>query len=119
MKTRCLVVEERACIVGMHQGGAKGVEIVVALGHPKSIVSIVLKEFEQCGIVEHPKSSGCLLKLLKKSVRIITCELVEDQKQILVDIKNRSGFNVSTSTVRKALHDVGFYNLLPKRSPFY
>jgi hypothetical protein len=37
------------CIVGMHQGGAKGVEIVAALDHPKSTVSIFLKEFERCG----------------------------------------------------------------------
>jgi hypothetical protein len=43
MKARCLIAEERASIVGMHQGGIKGVEIVVALGHPKSIVSTVLK----------------------------------------------------------------------------
>jgi hypothetical protein len=45
MKTRCLIVEERACIIQMHQGGAKGVEIVVALGQPKSTMSVVLNEF--------------------------------------------------------------------------
>jgi IS30 family transposase len=45
MKIRCLTVEERARIVGMHQGGVKGVEIVATLGHPKSTVTTVLKEF--------------------------------------------------------------------------
>ena len=53
MKTRYLIVEERASIVGMYQGGTKGIEIVVALGHPKCIKSIVLKEFEllwECGV---------------------------------------------------------------------
>jgi hypothetical protein len=44
MKMRCSTVEKRAHIVGMHQGGAKGVEIVAALGHSKSIMSIVLKD---------------------------------------------------------------------------
>jgi DNA-binding IclR family transcriptional regulator len=51
------------CIVGMHQGGAKGVEIVAALDHPKSTVSTVLKEFERHGSVEHPKSTRCPRKL--------------------------------------------------------
>jgi uncharacterized membrane protein len=59
MKTRCLTVEEKACIVGMHQGGAKGVEIVAALGHSKSTMSTILKEFERRGSVEHSKSTGC------------------------------------------------------------
>jgi hypothetical protein len=68
MKTRCLTVEERARIVGMHQGSAKGVEIVAALGHPKSTMNIVFKEFEHCGSVEHSKSYGCPQKLSKKSV---------------------------------------------------
>jgi hypothetical protein len=63
MKTRCLTVEERAHIVGMHQGGAKGVENVAALGHPKSTMSVVLKEFERRGSVEHPKSTRHLQKL--------------------------------------------------------
>jgi hypothetical protein len=53
MKTRYLTVEDRACIVGMHQGNAKGVEIVAALSHPKNTVSTVLKEFEHRGSVEY------------------------------------------------------------------
>jgi predicted transcriptional regulator len=69
-----------------HQGGAKSVEIVVALGHPKSIVSTILKEFEHRGSVEHPKLTGRMQKLLERSVRIITRELVQDRRQTLVDI---------------------------------
>jgi hypothetical protein len=42
MKIRFLTIEERACIVGMHQGVAKGVEIIAALVHPKSIGRTVL-----------------------------------------------------------------------------
>jgi predicted transcriptional regulator len=78
MKTRCLTIKERACIVGMHQGGAKGVEIVAVLGYPKSTMSIVLKEFERRRSVEHPKLTGCPQKLSEKSIRIITCALVQD-----------------------------------------
>jgi hypothetical protein len=80
MKTRCLTIEERACIVGIHQGGAKDVEIVAALGHSKSTMNIVLKEFERHRSVELPKSTGCLQKLSEMSVRVITCELVQDQR---------------------------------------
>jgi hypothetical protein len=36
----------------------------------------------------------------------------------LVDITNKSGVNVSASTVRKALHDVGFYNRIVQNKPF-
>ena len=60
----------------MHQGGAKSVKIVAALGHSKSIVSIVLKEFECLGIVQHPNSIGRPRKPEKRSSRVITCELV-------------------------------------------
>jgi hypothetical protein len=35
-----------------------------------------------------------------------------------VDITNRSGVNVSASTVRKALHDVGFYSRIAQKKPF-
>jgi hypothetical protein len=35
-----------------------------------------------------------------------------------VDITNRSGVNVSASTVRKALHDVGFYKCTAQKKPF-
>jgi transposase len=118
IKTRCLTVEERACIIGTHQGGAKDVEIVVALGHPKSTVNIVLKEFEYCGSVEHPKSIGRPKKLSKKSIGIITRELAQNRRQILADITNRSGFNVSGSTVKKVLHDVGFYSSNAQKKPF-
>jgi transposase len=118
MKTRCLTIEERACIVRMHQGGAKGAEIVAALGHPKSTVSIVLKEFEHCGNVENPKSTGRPQKLSKRSVRIITHELVQDQRPTLVDITNRSGINVSTLTMKKALYNVGFYSRIAQKNPY-
>jgi hypothetical protein len=76
MKTRCLTVKKRACIVGLHQGGAKGVEIVAALGHSKSIMSIVLKGFECRGNIQHPKSIRRPRKLEKRSTRVITRELV-------------------------------------------
>jgi hypothetical protein len=80
MKTRCLIVEERARIVGMYQGGAKGVEIVAALCHPKSTMNIVLKEFEHCRSVEHPKSTKHPQKLSKMSIRVIIHELVQDRR---------------------------------------
>jgi hypothetical protein len=35
-----------------------------------------------------------------------------------VDITNRSGVNVSASTTRKALHDVGFYSCIAQKKPF-
>jgi hypothetical protein len=76
MKTRCLIVEERARIVRMHQGGTKDVEIVATLSHPKSIVNFVFNEFECCGSVDYPKSIRCLQKLSERSIRAITCELM-------------------------------------------
>jgi hypothetical protein len=96
----------------------KGVEIVAALGHPKSNMSTILKEFERHESVEHPKSTRRPQKLSEKSVRIITCELVQDRRQTLVDITNRSGINVSASIVRKALHDISFYSRIAQKKPF-
>jgi hypothetical protein len=42
-------------------------------------VSIVLKEFERRGNMEHPKSTGRPQKLSKRSVRVIIHALVQDQ----------------------------------------
>ena len=114
MKTRCLTIEERTRIVGIHQGGAKGVEIVAALNHPKSTVNTILKEFDCCGSVEHPKLTKRSQKLSKKNVRIIILELVQDRRQILVDIINR----ITLVLVLLALHDVCFYNRIIQKDPF-
>jgi hypothetical protein len=94
-----------------------GVDIVAALGHPTSTMNNVLKEFERCRSVEHPKSTKRLQKLSKRCVGIIIRVLVQYCRQTLVDITNRSGVNVSVLTVRKALHAVGFTATLPKRNP--
>ena len=45
MKTPCLSGEEQLEIVEMHKVGAKGVEIVAKLGHPKTTVYIIIKRF--------------------------------------------------------------------------
>jgi DNA-binding IclR family transcriptional regulator len=41
-------------------------EIVAALGLPKSTVSSAVKEFEHCGSVEYPKSTGHPAKTIKE-----------------------------------------------------
>jgi predicted transcriptional regulator len=102
----------------MHKVGAKGVEIAAELGHPKMTIYTILKRFERCGIVEGQKSIGRPWKLSECSIRVVTHTLVTNHKQTLVDITNRSGFDVSTSIVRKALHEVGFYNLVAQKKPF-
>ena len=102
----------------MHKVGAKMVEIVAKFDHPKMIVYTVFKRFEYCGIVEGQKSIGHLWKLLKCSIRILMRTMAIDCKQILVDITNCIGFDVSTSIIRKALHEVGFYNQLAQKKPF-
>ena len=94
----------------MHKAGTKGVKIAVELGHPKMTVYTVFKRFERHGIVEGQKSVGRPRKLSKRSIRIVTRALAIDRRQILADITNCSVFDGSTSIVRKALHDVGFYN---------
>ena len=57
MKTHCLTIEEQSRIVGLHKAGVKGVEIAAKLGHPKTIVYIVLKRFERRWTLEGQKST--------------------------------------------------------------
>jgi hypothetical protein len=82
------------------------------------IVYTILKRFEHHGIVEGQKSIGRPRKLSERSIRVVTRALAIDCRQILADITNRSGFDGSTSIVRKALHDVGFYNQVAQKKPF-
>ena len=37
--------------------------------------------------------------------------------QILADITNQSGFDVSCWAIRKALHESGFYNKVAQKKP--
>ena len=128
MKTHCLTIEEQSRIVGLHKAGVKGVKIVAKLGHPKTTVNTVLKRFERHGTFEGQKSTGRPQKLLERSIRIVTRALatnhsqtledITNRKQILEDITNCSGFGVSTSTIRIALHNVGFHNRVAAKKPF-
>ena len=105
-------------IVGMHKAGAKGVEIAAEVGHPKTTISTVIKRFERFGAVEGEKSSGRPRKLSERSVRVVQRTLVADRRQTLADITNKSGFDAGCSTIRKALHEVGFYNRIAAKKPF-
>jgi transposase len=78
LKIRCLTREAKARIVGMHQGGMKGIEIVAALGHSKSTVSTIFEEFEHCGSVEYPRLTGYPQKLSERNVRVIISKLLQD-----------------------------------------
>jgi transposase len=109
MKTRYLIVDKQSHIE---------IEIAAELGHPKTIVYIVLKRLERHGTIEGQKSTRCPWKLSKHSIRVVTRTLALDYKQTLVDITNCNGFDVSISIVRKALHEVGFYNRVIQKKPF-
>ena len=118
MKNRCLSSEEQSQIVGMHKASAKGVEIATKLCHPKTTVYTVIKRFESCGTVEEPKSNGRPRKLSERSCRIMTCALLTNRRQILTNITNQSGLDVSRWCVRNALHESGFYNRVAQKKPF-
>ena len=45
-------------------------------------------------------------------------DLVADRRQTLVDITYQFGLHVSHSTVRKALHEVGFHNRIAQKKPY-
>jgi transposase len=102
----------------MYKVGAKEVKIEAELGHSKMAFYIVLKRFEHRGTMEGQKSTNCPRKLSERSIGVVTCALATDHRQTLVDITNHSGFYVSTSIVRKALHEVGFYNSITQKKPF-
>ena len=102
----------------MHKASAKGVEIGAELGHPKTTIYTVIKRFESCEIVEGEKLTDHLQKLLECSRRVMTCALVANQRKSLVDNTNQSGFDVSRWTIRKGLHESGFYNKVAQKKPF-
>ena len=118
MKTRCLCVDELSRIVGMHQAGAKSVEIAAKLGHPKTTVYSVIKRFKLRGTVQGHKSTWRPRKWSERSVRVVTRTLKTDRRQTLADITNRCGLNVGTSIIRQALHQVGYYNRVAQKKPF-
>ena len=69
--------------------------------------------------MEDEKSTCRPQKLSEPSRRGVTSALLANQRQTFVDITNQYGFDVQHWTVRKALHDIGFYNRVAQKKPFF
>jgi transposase len=111
--------EIRARIVGLSEGGKKGVEIAAIVGVPVRIVQRLVKNFRENGTY---KSKTCAKKYGKKlsdrDVRGIKRVLQADRRITLSDITNMCPTKVCRNTIRKALHDSGIHSRIAVKKPF-
>ena len=118
MKIRNLTTEEKARIVGMRQARTPGPQIAHELGLPKSTIDTVLKNYELRKTVESPKQTGRPPKFLERDKRSLRRVLCKDRRQTLSDVTNALPVRVSTSTVRRSTHELGFHARVAAKKPF-
>jgi transposase len=113
---------ERGRIIGQWECGKKTRQIAEALGHSQSQVSRAIKAFRDKGQTSVEPRSGRPKIFTERNKRHLT-QIVTKNRQITLDeltqeINEVLTESVSTRTVRRYLHEVGFHSLVGVRKPF-
>lgn len=121
-KRRELSEFERGQIVGAHHAGMTERSIAEMYGFAKSTVNRVINDFEKRGLTKPPPMSGRLPKL-KESDKSRLTELVEENhlaslSEITAQFRDLILDDVSESTIRRALHEEGYFGRVGLRKPF-
>jgi transposase len=112
-----LTTEKRAEVVGMAAGGSL-VSAVARLSHlPRSTVDSILKKKRDTGTVETKKRSGRPRKTTNRDLRQIKAALENNCKAKLSEISDVVPTQVSTRTLRKRIHEIGFNNRVAVEKP--
>jgi transposase len=103
-----------ACIVGMVDAGMSHAKVGKAVGLGKTTITKIVKQSKACGMVEISKKSG--------QPRLNTdCDLRKLQQVLegtLAEITDSLTVAVSTSTVQRRAHEMGFNNWVAVKKPF-
>ena len=110
--------EIRERIVGMCLAGAKQTTVAETLGIPKSSVNDIWQRFLKQGTTENAPRSGRPSLITQRDKRQLATIVTKDRRASLADITKNWNPNVSTSTTRRALHDLELNSRIARKKPF-
>lgn len=105
-------------IIGMHTSGMSGRNIAQNLSLCPSTVTKVIKRYKLSGSTENAARPGRPKKLNERDHRHLVNDVKKNRRSTLQDITNNMPFEVSSSTIRRALHEQGIHNRIAIKKPF-
>lgn len=101
----------------MYDAGFSGNEIVSKLAIPRTTIYNVLKRFRDRGTIKSSKRSGRPRKLTDRDLRELGRLIKNRQKLKASEIRNSIVQDVSTRTIRRRAHELGFYARVAAKKP--
>ena len=103
---------QRGTVIGCHLSNKSVHQISALLELPRSTVSAVIVKWKRLGATIAQSQRGRMHKLTERDCRVL--KHVAQKNRLLVatlttEFQTDFGNNVSTSTVRRELHEMGFH----------
>ena len=128
LKVFLLVISEivmprrKEIAVGLHRGGGSLGNIATMLSLPRSTVQSIIDRWKKTKSVYNHKRSGRPSLFTKRGMRKLKSIVKKNRwntlRRITSEVQYDIGRSVSSSTVRRRLHDIGFSACIPARKPF-
>ena len=110
--------EGKRIMLEMRKQGIKVSQIALTLGVREATIYAALKRAELRGTTARAKGSGRPKKLSPRTLRILRREVIFNRRATLAELTASLPVRVHPSTVRRALHNMGFRNRVAVRKPF-
>ena len=112
---------QRGTIIGCHLSNKSVHQISALLELPRSTVSAVIVKWKRLGATTAQPRSGRPHKLTERDRRVLKRVAWKNRLSsvatLTTEFQTDSGSNVSTSTVRRELHEMGFHGRAATRKP--
>lgn len=102
----------------MYKGGTSGNAIAVKLGIPRSTVYNILNRFKKRGTVKSKKRTGRPRKLNSHDLRELGRVFKHSRKMKATELSNLIMKDVSTRTIRRRAHEMGYFLRVAAKKPF-
>lgn len=115
-------LDTRELVLKLHKDGKSFREIAKIINRNHNTVKKIIDKYKNTGKlqnIDHPRRPRRLNETqIRSIVRTVKANPFESAFQIAKNISNLSGVSVSSSTVRRTLHDNGMYGRVPRKKPF-
>ena len=112
---------QRGTVIGCHLSNKSVHQISTLLELPRSTVSAVIVKWKRLGAPTAQPRSGRPHKLTEQGRRVLKCVAGKNRLSsvatLTTEVQTDSGSKVSTSTVRRELHEMGFHGRASAHRP--
>lgn len=113
-----LTYRQKLTIVIFKEAGYKVTEIIEKTGVQRRTINRVLKKYEEEGTLERKQGSGRPAKFDERGARHLISVILKDRRLSLHEIIASIPEEASISTVKKVLHEEGYFNRVARRKPY-